>query len=87
MLVEKAYNTNSPELLLLNFLPLPYHQVDFTSFFTMALLGAAHFFTAGLFWIRFHFFCNCVLCIASILPSLIKCLLLSTFPIGDSLWI
>ena len=30
--------------------------LDFTSFFTIAFLGAAHFFTARLFWIRYHFF-------------------------------
>ena len=54
---------NSPELSLLNFLPLIYHHshflaatLDFTSFFTIAFLRAAHFFTAWLFWIRFHFF-------------------------------
>jgi len=44
-------NTNSPELSLLKFLLLTYHHsdfltatLDFTSFFTMAFLGAAHFF-------------------------------------------
>jgi len=44
-------NTNSPELSLLNFLPLAYHHshflaatLDSTSFFTTALLVAAHFF-------------------------------------------
>jgi len=49
-------NTNSPELSLLKFLPLAYRHshflaatLDFTSFFTTAFLGAAHFFTAGLF--------------------------------------
>ena len=55
---------NSPELLLLKFLPLTYHHshflaatLDFTSFFTIAFLRAAlFFFTAWLFWIRFHFF-------------------------------
>jgi len=53
---------------------------DFTSFFTKAFLGATHFFTVGLFWIRFHFFLQLhILCITSILPSLIKCLLLSIF--------
>jgi len=43
-------NTNSTELLL-KFLPLAYHHshflaatLDFTSFFTIAFLGAAHFF-------------------------------------------
>ena len=51
---------NSPELSLLNFLPLNYHHshflaatLDFTSFFTIAFLRAAHFFTAWLFWIRY----------------------------------
>jgi len=49
-------NTNSPELLLLKFLPLAYHHshflaatLDFTIFFTTTFLGAAHFFIAGLF--------------------------------------
>ena len=44
---------------LLNFLPLTYHHshflaatLDFTSFFTIAFLGAVLFFTAWLFWIR-----------------------------------
>jgi len=44
-------NTNSSELSLLKFLPLAYHHshflaatLDFTSFFTTAFLGAAHFF-------------------------------------------
>jgi len=44
-------NTNSPELLLLKYLPLAhYHShflaatLDFTSFFTTAFLGAARFF-------------------------------------------
>ena len=42
---------NSPELSLLKFLPLTYHHshflaatLDFTSFFTIAFLRAAHFF-------------------------------------------
>ena len=50
---------NSPELLLLKFLPLPYHHshflaatLDFTSFFTLAFLKAAPFFTAWLFLIQ-----------------------------------
>ena len=54
---------NSPELSLLKFLPLTYHHshflaatLDFTSLFTMAFLGPHLFFTAWLFWIRFHFF-------------------------------
>ena len=54
---------NSPELSLLKFLSLTYHHshflaatLDFTSFFTMAFLGAAPFFTAWLFLIRYHFF-------------------------------
>jgi len=49
-------NTNSPELLLLKFLPLANHHshflgatLDFTSFFRTAFLGAAHFFIVGLF--------------------------------------
>ena len=44
-------NTNSPELSLLIFLPLTYHHshslaatLGFTSFFTIAFLGAALFF-------------------------------------------
>ena len=58
-----AASQNLPKLSLLKFLPLTYHHshflaatLDFTSFFTMAFLRAAHFFTAWLFWIRFHFF-------------------------------
>ena len=35
--------------------------LDFTSFFTMAFLGAAPFFTAWLFLIRYHFFLYCIL--------------------------
>jgi len=49
-------HTNSSELSLLKFLPLAYHHshflattLDFTSFFTILFLGAAPFFTAGLF--------------------------------------
>jgi len=44
------FTRNSPELLLLKFLPLAYHHsyflaatLDFTSFFTMTFLGAAYF--------------------------------------------
>jgi len=44
-------------------LPLAYHHshsmaatLHFTSFFTIAFLGLHTFFTAGLLWIRFHFF-------------------------------
>ena len=58
-----SWHKNSPELSLLKFLPLTYHHshflaatLDFTSFFTIAFLRAALFFTAWLFWIRFHFF-------------------------------
>ena len=58
-----AASQNLPKLSLLKFLPLTYHHshflaatLDFTSFFTMAFLRAAHFFTAWLFWIRFLFF-------------------------------
>ena len=55
---------NSPELSLLKILPLTYHHshflattLDFTSFFTLAFFGGgAFFFTAWLFWIRYHFF-------------------------------
>ena len=54
---------NSPGLSLIKFLPLTYHHshflaatLDFTSFFTTAFLGAAPFFTAWLFLIRYHFF-------------------------------
>ena len=50
---------DSHELPLLKFLPLTYHHshflaatLDFTSFFTMAFLGATPFFTAWLFLIR-----------------------------------
>ena len=58
---------NSPELLLLKFLPLTYHHshflaatLNFTSFFTLAFLGAAPFFTAWLFLIRYHYRDNIV---------------------------
>ena len=58
---------NSPELSLLKFLPLTYHHnhflaatLDFTSFFTIAFWGPHTFFTAWLFWIRFHFFLYCI---------------------------
>jgi len=48
--------------------------LDFTSFFTMAFLVAAHSFYS---WAVLDYsFCNCILYIASIL---LKCLLLSTF--------
>ena len=47
-------------MLLLKFLPLTYHHshflaatLDFTSFFTIAFLRAAHFFYSWLFWIRY----------------------------------
>ena len=50
---------NSPELLLLKFLPLAYHHshflaitLDFTSFSQLHSWGPHTFFTAGLFWIR-----------------------------------
>ena len=49
--VPRPSSTNSPELLLLKFLPLTYHHshfsaatLDFTSFFTIAFLRATHFF-------------------------------------------
>ena len=55
-----AASQNLHEFSLLKFLPLTYHlshflaaTLDFTSFFTIAFLRAAHFFTAWLFWIRF----------------------------------
>jgi len=48
-------NTNSPELSLLKILPLACHflaaTLNFTYFSTMVFLGAAPFFTVGLFWI------------------------------------
>ena len=58
--VKSKVASNSPQLSLLKFLPLTYHHshflaatLDFTSFFTMAFLGAAPFFTAWLFLIRY----------------------------------
>ena len=46
-----SWQKNSSKLLLLKFLPLTYHHshflaatLDFTSFFTIAFLRAAHFF-------------------------------------------
>jgi len=58
-------STNLPELSLLKFLLLTYHHshflqatLDFTSFFTMALLGAAHFFySLAVFGLDFTSFC------------------------------
>ena len=57
--------TNSPELLL-KFLPLTYHHshflaatLDFTSFFTIALLGAAFFLQLGYFGLDITSFCIC----------------------------
>ena len=51
MAVMTKRHQNSPELSLLKFLPLTYHHshflaatLDFTSFFTIAFLRAAHFF-------------------------------------------
>jgi len=54
---EKGGKTNK-KLKLKKKLPLPYHHshflaATFTSFFKMAFFRAAHFFTVGLFWIRF----------------------------------
>jgi len=61
-------NTNFPELSLLKFLLLTYHHshflattLDFTSFFTMTFLGAAHFFYSwpwAVFGLDGHFFFN-----------------------------
>ena len=59
-----AASQNLPKLSLLKFLPLTYHHshflaatLDFTSFFTIAFLRAAHFFysLAVLDWISFLF--------------------------------
>ena len=57
---------NSPELSLLKFLPLTYHHshflaatLDFTSFLTIAFLGAALFFySLAVFGLDFTAFCN-----------------------------
>ena len=58
---------NSPELSLLKFLPLTYHHshflaatLDFTSFFTLAFLGAAPFLQLGCFGLDFIPFCICI---------------------------
>ena len=59
---------NSPELLLLKILPLTYDHshflaatLDFTSFFTIAFLRAAHFFLQlGCFGLDFTSFCICI---------------------------
>ena len=59
---------NSPVLSLLKFLPLTYHHshflaatLDFTSFFTIAFLRAAHFFLQlGCFGLDFISFCICI---------------------------
>ena len=64
------YNSapNSPELSLLKFLLLAYHHshflattLDFTSFFTMAFLGATLFHSWAVFGLDFNSFCNCML--------------------------
>jgi len=62
---------NSPELWLLKLLLLTYHHshflaatLDFTSFFPLACLGAAHFFYSwplSVFVLDFTSFCNCIL--------------------------
>ena len=64
---KTKWHQNSPELLLLKFLPLTYHHshfltatLDFTSFFTIAFLRAALFFTAWLFWIRLSLLLGCI---------------------------
>ena len=60
---------NSPELSLLKFLPLTYHHshflaatLDFTSFFTIAFLRAAHFFLQlGCFGLDIYIYiCICI---------------------------
>jgi len=75
---------NSPEFLLLKFLLLAYHQShswpppwDFTSFFTMAFLGAAHFFYSwAVFGLDFTSFCNFILqCCIFPLMVVVTCLL------------
>jgi len=49
--------TSSPELSLLKIiLPLAYLLGRHLGFFHNGLFGAAPYFTAGLFWIKFHFF-------------------------------
>ena len=63
-----AASQNLPELSLLKFLPLTYHHshflaatLDFTSFFTIAFLRAAHFFLQlGCFGLDFISFCICI---------------------------
>ena len=71
---------NSPELLLLKFLPLTYHHshflaatLDFTSFFTIAFLRAALFFTAWLFLIRYTLQINVRIHICTKLLGLFNC--------------
>ena len=63
-----ATSQNLPKLSLLKFLPLTYHHshflaatLDFTSFFTIAFLRAAHFFLQlGCFGLDFISFCICI---------------------------
>jgi len=62
---SEATYINFPELSLLKFLILTYHHshffaatLDFTSFFTMAFLGAVHFLQLGCFWIRLPYIIN-----------------------------
>jgi len=89
---------NSPEFSLLKFLLLAYHQA-----ISWPPPWISHLFSQwpswepdttlqlGCFGLDFNSFCNCILCIASVLPSFIKFLLLSTFffpnTVGDNLWI
>ena len=63
-----AASQNLPKLSLLKFLPLTYHHshflaatLDFTSFFTIVFLRAAHFFLQlGCFGLDFISFCICI---------------------------
>ena len=61
--VSLWFGAKFPWIVVVKIFALAYHHsyflattLDFTSFFTTAFLGAAHFLQLGCFWIRFHFF-------------------------------
>jgi len=62
--ISPAFGTKFTLIVVIKFLPLAIAPLQpflgchfgFYIFFTTEFLRAAHFFTAGLFWIRFHYF-------------------------------
>jgi len=77
--------TNSPELSLLKFLPLAYHQA-----ISLPPTWILHLFSQWPSWGAAHFFLQlgCFGLVHTVYIA-IKCLLLSifSFPIGDNIWI